>query len=117
MSSQDYLNQASAMLRRAALARKQEADELRHQLDEKERERHDILNKKERERIIHLERAARSDSDAERGEMFSRAQLLANEKSKIDKEYNLQKRKLDEELNNIQRSVDNINNMASSLGG
>lgn len=117
MSSQDYLNQAAAMLRRAALERKHEADELRRHLDQKGQERQDLLNQKELERIKHLDYAANSDNDSERAKYTHQAQMVSVEKSKIDSEYNLQKRQLDEELNNIQRSVDGINQMAQNIGG
>jgi hypothetical protein len=117
MSSQDYLKEAAAMLRRAALARKQEADELRHLMDQKEQERHNLLNQKEQERIKHLDFAANSDSDAERGKYISKAQLLSTEKGKIDQDYNYQRRQLDEQLNTMQRSVDSLNQMAQNIGG
>ena len=117
MGSQDYLKQAAAMLRRAAVARKQETDELRHLLDEKERERHDLLNRKELERIRKLDEAANSNSDAEKGSKAREAQIITIEKSQIDKDYNYQKRQLDEQLNEMQRSVENINQMAQGLGG
>jgi hypothetical protein len=117
MSSQDYLKQAAGMLRRAAMARKQEADELRHLVDQKEQERKERLNQKERERVQKLEEAASSDSDTEKGAKAREAQIIAIEKGQIDKEYNYLKRQLDEDLNNIQRSVDDINRMAQNLGG
>lgn len=117
MSSQDYLKQAAAMLRRAALERKHEADELRRHLDQKGQQRHDILTQKELERVRNLEDAANSDNDAERAKYTHKAQMVSVEKGKIEKEYNLQKRQLDEELNNIQRSVDSINQMAQNIGG
>jgi hypothetical protein len=117
MSSQDYLKQAAAMLRRAALERKHEADELRHHLDQKERERQDLLKQKEQERVRRLDEAAISNSDAEKGSKVREAQILSVEKGQIDKDYNYQKRQLDEQLNNMQRSVDDINQMAQGLGG
>jgi hypothetical protein len=117
MSSQDYLKQAAAMLRRAALERKHEVDQLRHQLDEKDRHRKALLHQKELERIRSLEEAASTDSDAEKGSKAREAQIKAIEKSQIDKEYNHQKRQLDEQLQNMQRSVDDYNRMAQGLGG
>lgn len=117
MSSQDYLKQAAAMLRRAALERKHEADELRRLVDQKEHERQELLKQKELERVRHLEMAASSDSDQEKGNMVRKAQITTVEKGQIEKDYNYQKRQLDEELNNIQRSVDDINRMAQNLGG
>lgn len=117
MSSQDYLKQAAAMLRRAAMERKLEVDELRHRVDQKEQERQNLLKQKDMERIRHLDMAAHSDSDQEKGNMARKAQMVAIEKTKIDQDYNYQKRQLDEDLNNLQRSVDSINQMAQNLGG
>lgn len=117
MSSQDYLKEAAAMVRRAALARKQEADELRHQLDMKDRQRKDLLTQKEHERVQKLQEASLTHSDAERGSKARQAQLITAEESQIEQEYNYQKRQLDEQLQQMQRSVDDLNQLAQRLGG
>ena len=117
MSSQDYLKQAAAMIRRAALARKQEVDELRHELDAKDQQRRELVNQKEMERALRLKEAGDADNDMEKGSKTREAHILSVEKSQIEQEYTYQKKQLDEQLSNMQRSIDELNQMAQSLGG
>jgi hypothetical protein len=115
MRSQDYLKQAADALRQASLARKQEMNDLRHQLDIEDQETKRRLNELKLQEAARLTRAAETDSDAETASRTREAQMMRQEESRVGHQYSDDKRKIDQQLSNMQSNVDDWNRLAQNL--
>jgi hypothetical protein len=115
MRSQDYLKQAANALRQAALARKQEMNDLRHQLDMQDQETKRRLNELKLQEAERLARAAETDSDAETANRTREARQMRDEESRINDQFNYTKRNIDQQLSNMQNSIDAWNRQAQNF--
>jgi hypothetical protein len=115
MRSQDYLKQAADALRQAAIACKQEMNDLRHQLDIEDQETKRRLNQLKLQEAERLARAAETDSDAETASKTHEAQMMRQEESRIGDQFNSTKRQIDQQLSSMQNNINNWNQQAQSL--
>lgn len=115
MRTQDYIKQAATTVREAAVACKQECDEIRKSLglmDQRRHERFNSLKNQERERLA---TAGTSDSDEERSRNEIRARMLRDEETRLEHDFEHKKKLLDDELQTKQRLIDDLNALARQL--
>lgn len=115
MRSQDYLKQAADALRQAAIARKQEMDDLQRQLDNEDQENKRRLNELRTQEAQRLARAAETDSDAETATHTREARQMRDEETRIGHQFEYNKRKIDQQISNMQSNIDAWNRQAQNL--
>ena len=115
MRSQDYLRQAADALRQAVVTHKQEMNDLRHELDLEDQETQRRLNELRLQESERLERAARTDSDAETASRTREARMMRDEESRISHQHDGNRRRIDQQLSNMQNNIASWEQLAKNL--
>ncbi len=115
MRTQDYLKQASDSIKQATISCLADLDQIRQTVANRSQEMSTHLNELKRRESTRLNEAAAVDGDRETASRLQEARMLRNEESQVQKDFDRQKRLLDERAVVLQRIIDELNQNASQL--
>lgn len=115
MTTQDMLKLAVSNLRQAAQLRKQEVEDLRKDLANRDQQYKDQINDMRTQQAQRLSESSQSNDDLESANKAREASLLQAQESQAKSSFEQIKRDTDALIVIKQRNVDEINQMAQSI--
>jgi hypothetical protein len=115
MAVGEYLKVAAAQLRRAAQARKSEADEMRKEIDYKEHEKRSNLQDMQKEERDHQAQASVQEDPNAQAYHLQKVMRLKSQESETEKEYNRTKDNIAQQISMAENDVNDLLQRAGEL--